>query len=147
MPADAALARRLVTPEQLSRAVVALADRRGIGPVRAAIGTADGRHESPGETRTAYLLRALGHEIDPQVEIVAEGRRYRADFRIRGTRVLVEFDGQVKYADRAALFDEKQREDALRRAGWLVVRLVWADLVRPELVRQRVLDALRAAAA
>jgi len=146
VPADAALARRLVTPEQLGRAVLALADRRGIGPVRATIGSADGRHESPGETRTAYLLRALGHEVDPQVEVTAEERRFRADFRIRGTRVLVEFDGRVKYADRAALFEEKQREDALRRAGWVVVRLVWADLGRPELVRRRVLDALRAAA-
>ncbi|GAA2743742.1 type IV toxin-antitoxin system AbiEi family antitoxin domain-containing protein [Terrabacter aerolatus] len=147
VPADAALARRLVTPEQLAGAVVALTDRRGIGPVRAAIGSADGRHESPGETRTAYLLRALGHQIDPQVEIAVEGRRFRADFRIRGTRVLVEFDGAVKYADARALFEEKQREDALRRAGWVVVRLVWADLGRPELVRRRVLEALRLAAA
>jgi very-short-patch-repair endonuclease len=92
-------------------------------------------------------LSALGHEVDPQVEVAAEGWRFRADVRIRGTRVLVEFDGRVTYADRDALFEEKQREDALRRAGWVVVRLVWADLGRPELVRRRVLDALRAAAA
>jgi len=146
VPADAALARGLVRRDELDSAVVALAGRRGIGTVRAAIGHADARHESPGESRTAYLLRALGHELEPQVELVAEGRRYRADFRIRGTRVLVEFDGQVKYADRAALFEEKQREDALRRAGWVVVRLVWADLSQPQVVRRRVLDALRLAA-
>ena len=130
VPADAALARGLVTREVLSAAVSALSGRRGIGPVRAALAQADGRHESPGESRTAYLLHALGLEFDPQVEVSAEGRRYRADFRIRGTRVLVEFDGQVKYADRAALFEEKRREDALRRAGWVVVRLVWSELAR-----------------
>jgi very-short-patch-repair endonuclease len=62
--------------------------------------------------------------------------------------VLVEFDGATKYAagDRRALFAEKQREDALRRAGWVVVRLVWADLDHPERVRNRVLQALALAA-
>jgi very-short-patch-repair endonuclease len=146
VPADAALARGLVTYAELSGAVSALAGRRGIGPVRAVLAEADGRHESPGESRTAYLLRALGLEFDPQVEVLAEGRRYRADFRIRGTRVLVEFDGQVKYADRAALFEEKRREDALRRAGWVLVRLVWSELSQPELVRRRLREALLAAA-
>ena len=60
--------------------------------------------------------------------MATEGRTYRADFRIKGTRILVEFDGATKYAvgDRATLFEEKRREDALRRVGWVVVRLVWA---------------------
>jgi hypothetical protein len=52
---------------------------------------------------------------------LAGGRLFRADFRVVGTRVLVEFDGAVKYADgrRATLFEEKRREDALRREGWV----------------------------
>ncbi|NUS01547.1 MAG: hypothetical protein HOV97_03175 [Nonomuraea sp.] len=114
--------------------------------VRAALRHADGRHESPGETRTAYVLRCLGLDLDPQVEVVAEGRRYRADFRVRGTRVLVEFDGAVKYVDRAALFEEKQREDALRRAGWIIVRVVWSDLSDPARLRRRLANALAQAA-
>jgi very-short-patch-repair endonuclease len=79
---------------------------------------------------------------------VAGGRLFRADFRVVGTRVLVEFDGAVKYADgrRATLFEEKRREDALRREGWVVVRLVWADLDDPERVRRLVLDAVARAA-
>jgi len=144
--ADAALARGLVSADQLARAVDALAGHPGLATVRAALHAADGRHESPGETRTAYLLRALGFELEPQVELVAEGRRYRADFRIRGTRVVVEFDGAVKYADPQALFQEKQREDALRRAGWVVVRLVWSDLADPAEVRRRVRRAIGQAA-
>ncbi|HET7398235.1 MAG TPA: type IV toxin-antitoxin system AbiEi family antitoxin domain-containing protein [Intrasporangium sp.] len=145
VPADAALCRGLVDPAGLLAAASSLAGRRGIGPVRAALAQADGRHESPGETRTAYLLHALGYQLDPQVELVAEGRRFRADLRIRGTRVLVEFDGAVKYAggDGRALFEEKRREDALRREGWVVVRLVWADLDDPPLVRARIERALR----
>jgi very-short-patch-repair endonuclease len=146
VPADAALRAGLTTSIALEAAVAAFRTHTGIGPVRCALPHADGRHESPGETRTAYLLRALGFSVEPQTEVVAEGRRYRPDFRIVGTRVLVEFDGAVKYTDARALFDEKQREDALRRAGWTVVRLVWADLADPEKVRGRILDALARAA-
>lgn len=147
VPADAALARGLVTAERLARAVEGLAGHPGLSAVRAALPHADGRHESPGETRTAYVLRSLGFDLEPQVELTAEGRRYRADFRVRGTRVLVEFDGAVKYADPRALFEEKQREDALRRAGWVVVRVVWSDLADPGRLESRLRRALVQAAA
>lgn len=147
VPADAALARGLVSADRLARAVDGLAGHPGMATVRAALRHADGRHESPGETRTAYVLRGLGFDLGPQVELTAEGRRYRADFRIRGTRVLVEFDGAMKYADRRALFEEKQREDALRRAGWLVVRIIWSDLADPARLRRRLQRAILQAAA
>jgi very-short-patch-repair endonuclease len=147
--ADAALARGLVTRAELDGAIAAFDGHRGVGPVRAALRDADGRHESPGESLAAHVLAGLGHELQPQFEVVAEGRTYRADFRIAGTRVLVEFDGRVKYesGDRAVLFEEKRREDALRRAGWVVVRLVWSDLTSPDLVRARIQRALGQAAA
>jgi hypothetical protein len=44
-----------------------------------------------------------------------------------------------------ALWAEKQREDRLRELGLVVVRIVWADLQRPEVIVQRVLAALRLA--
>ena len=148
MPADSALRAGSVTPAGLTDALADLRHHTGIGAVRAALARADGRHESPGESRTAYVLRCLGFEVEPQLELVADGRRFRADFRVTGTRVLVEFDGAVKYADgrRQTLFEEKRREDALRREGWVVVRLVWADLDDPERVRRLMLDAIARAA-
>ena len=51
----------------------------------------------------------------------------RVDFVV-GERVVVEFDGLVKYEGpqgRSALAREKAREDRLRAAGYLVLRLVW----------------------
>jgi very-short-patch-repair endonuclease len=91
-------------------------------------------------------MRLVGFDVEPQVEVVAEGRTYRADFRIVGTRVLVEFDGAVKYGtDRRVLFEEKRREDALRRQGWVVVRIVWDELEDPHLIRRRIVDAVRLA--
>ncbi len=148
VPADAAVRAASVDAARLERAVADLRTHSGIGPVRAALAFVDGRHESPGETRTAYVLRCLGFELEPQYEVRAEGRRFRADFRVLGTRVLVEFDGASKYADgrRETLFEEKRREDALRRAGWVVVRLMWADLDRPEQVRRLVAEAVACAA-
>ena len=142
VPADAALRAGSATVDGLRRAVQTFAGHTGIGPVRSAAHLLDARHESPGESRTAFVVSALGYRLEPQVEVVADGRRFRADFRIAGTRVLVEFDGAVKYEDRRALFEEKQREDALRRAGWIVVRLVWADLDQPGLVARRVAAAV-----
>lgn len=142
--ADAAVRHGLVTPRQLE---VAAADlpmgTRGSAAVRRALAEVDGRHESPGETRTAQLCRDLGYELEPQVWIGP----WRVDFLIARTRVVLEFDGAVKYHSRGDLVAEKRREDDLRRRGYVVVRLMWADLDRPERVRERIEAALRLPAA
>jgi hypothetical protein len=74
----------------------------------------------------------------------------RSDFGWRRQRVLGEFDGRVEYgrllrpgqAPGDAVFAEKRREDALRRAEWGVVRWVWADLAAPADLVSRVGRAL-----
>jgi very-short-patch-repair endonuclease len=57
---------------------------------------------------------------------------WRADLVVDGTRVLVEFDGLVKYGSSDDLIAEKRREDRLRALGFIVVRVTWADLRRPD---------------
>ena len=96
---------------------------------------ADAACESVGEMRTRLLLRDLGFEARSQVELRdGDGALAgRVDFLV-GNRVVVEFDGAVKYAGaegRAALVAEKRREDALRALGYGVVRVTWPDLDRP----------------
>jgi hypothetical protein len=153
VPADAALRRRLVTPAQLEAAAEVRANRRGIAALRTAVGWCDARHESPGETLTAYVLRMLGHDLEPQFSVPGSGQwtpggqGYRADFRIAGTRVLVEFDGRQKYAEAKDVWAEKLREDRIRSLGWEVVRLTWADLRDPTAVARRIEQALARAAA
>lgn len=142
--ADAAVHRGLVTPRRLE---VAAADlpmgTPGSAAVRRALADVDGRHESPGETRTAQVCRDLGFDLEPQVWVGP----WRVDFLIAGTRVVIEFDGAVKYESRADLVAEKRREDDLRSRGYVVVRLMWGDLNRPERVRDRIEAALRLPAA
>jgi very-short-patch-repair endonuclease len=150
--ADHLLAGELTTQPRLAAAVGALAGQRGVTRARAALPWCDGRHESPGETLTAHVLRGLRYDVTPQHEVGRRehpGRVFYADFLIDGTNVLVEFDGKVKYDPEAnpeaarANFQEKLREDELRRLGYVVVRLTRADLARPALVRARIEAAIR----
>lgn len=95
------------------------------------------------------MLRQLGYHAVPQYPVpdagtwTPGGRGYRADFGIVGTRVLIEFDGRLTYRSEKDLWQEKQREDRIRSLGWEVVRLTWADLRHPELVRALVEAALQ----
>ena len=105
----------------------------------------DGRRESAGESRTAWLLHCLDlPRAIPQVEVRDPSGVLvaRADFVLDGTRVVVEFDGRLKYHDHAALVAEKLREDRLRELGYEVVRLTWEDLDHPGRVRAKILAAL-----
>ena len=132
--ADAALSRGLVSHQSLAAALASSAGHPGTAATRALLGHADGRHESPGETRTAVLLRHLGLGATPQVQIARDGTRYRVDFLLDSAPVVIEFDGRVKYGSGDAVFAEKVREDRLRSWGYEVVRLTWADLSRPDRV-------------
>ena len=63
----------------------------------------------------------------------------RVEFLWCAQRTVGEADGRLKYATRDDLWAEKRREDALRDAGFEVVRFGWADVLhRPEVLRDRV---------
>ena len=54
-------------------------------------------------------------------------------------RVLVEYDGRIKYEGGPdALLAEKRREDAIREAGWSVLRITAQDLRDPAGLAARV---------
>lgn len=75
-----------------------------------------------------------------------EGFIGRVDLLV-GDRVVVEFDGAVKYDGmdgRRALMEEKRREERLRDAGFRVVRVTWSDLSRPGQLVVRVRSLLAA---
>jgi very-short-patch-repair endonuclease len=139
--ADAALSSGKTTLDDLKIWLVRLARHRDVTHARQAVRLADGRSESVGETRTRLLLNALGFQPTPQVEIRdAQGRLVgRVDFLLELERIIVEFDGLMKYADatgREALAAEKSREDRMRALGYEFVRLTWADLSRPATVER-----------
>ncbi len=115
---------------------------------------ADPRHESAGEARAAYLFWRQGLPCPtPQFEVTdAAGRLVaRVDFAWERHRLVMEFDGRQKYlaayrpGETAAdvVLREKRREDALREAGWMVLRMTWGDLRRPQETADRIRRHLR----
>ncbi|MEG3613903.1 hypothetical protein [Isoptericola haloaureus] len=127
--ADWALSQGLHRAGTLDR-LAAVRRRNGTARARWVIEHADDGAESPWETWVRYLaLRSGLPRPRTQLPVVVDGRRYRVDVGWPEHRVLVEFDGRVKYVDGAfgagydadrARFAEKLRDDAI--AGSLGVR-------------------------
>lgn len=148
--ADAALRLGRTDEASLAAAVTLVATWPRSGRAKAMLALVDGCSESPGESRCRVELLTHGIEVTSQFEVRDSGGRLvgRADFRVDGTNVLVEFDGRVKYdsGDPAVLWQEKKREDRMRALGWVLVRVTWADLERPGAVVAKVRRAIRSAA-
>jgi very-short-patch-repair endonuclease len=129
-----------------------LSRHRDVTQARQAVRLADARSESVGESRARLLLNALGFWPTPQIEIRDQDGRPlgRVDFLLENERVIIEFDGLMKYADangRQALAAEKSREDRLRALGHEFVRLTWADLSRPPTIERMLHHAVTRATA
>ena len=139
---DAALHQELVSREAVRERADAMDLRYGARAVDLMLEFADPACESPGESRTRLILRSLGIVFVAQAEIRDEGFFARVDFLVG--KVVVEFDGAMKYAGatvRGELMREKRREDELRRLGYEIVRLTWADLADPARVGRLIREA------
>lgn len=150
--ADAALRLGLTTPEKLAEQLKRSRRLPGARAAGRVIAFADGRSESVGESRSRVMLHREGLPPPELQMTVCDGDEIslgRADFGYRRRKVLGEFDGKVKYQGGShaenpgdVVFREKLRQDALRAAGWTVVRWVWADLDEPAAVLHRLRRAL-----
>jgi hypothetical protein len=134
----------LVSKAELRERAAAMEKSPGTLTTDLAIRLADGRSESVGETLAGYLFWRGGlgkptrqHEIrDEWGQVVA-----RVDFAWPEHGVFLEFDGREKYErlrrQGESVLDvvlrEKKREELIcHLTGWRCVRIVWADLCRPE---------------
>jgi hypothetical protein len=149
---DAALRRGLVTESDLMTEVALVSPHQGRRRALDAVSLMDGRSESVGESRTRLALCRLGFAPESQVVLRDSGGRFiaRVDLVVDG--VVLEFDGRVKYARQRDAEDgsagpeeivwlEKRREDAIRRLGHPVERVIWTELDRPGLLGARVRSA------
>ncbi|SDE40277.1 Transcriptional regulator, AbiEi antitoxin, Type IV TA system [Blastococcus fimeti] len=134
---DAALLVGKTTQDGLLRAVDRARDWPGGPAALRAVALADGRAESPLETRGR--LRIVGAGLPtPQLQVeIWVGGRFLAvvDGWFDDAAVAVEFDGRVKYTDPwrdrtpgQVLWEEKRREDGLRALDIRVVRIADADV-------------------
>lgn len=149
--ADDALRRGAVGADGLSNAVERVTRWPKAHRARSMAALACGLRESVAESRCAVALTVAGIDAVPQVTVRDDSGRIfaRVDFLVKGTKVVIEVDGKVKFAsgDPDVLWAEKRREDQLRAMGYTVVRITWADLETPGGVAAKVRRALLAAAA
>ncbi|WP_068424223.1 hypothetical protein [Janibacter terrae] len=143
--ADHAVRHGLCTVADLEEGLRVRSGTRGVAAARRALAHVDPRYESPGETLTAAVLRLGAWEYDPQVWVRAGGRWYRLDFAVRGLKVAIEFDGEVKYTGPEVMQAQLARQAALEAEGWVFVRIGWADLDDPAILLGRVRDAVAVA--
>jgi hypothetical protein len=152
--ADAALRSELVNCDDLDRALLRAAGWKGVPSARRVIAFADGRSESAGESRSRVAICRAGLPAPAlQWEV-----RYRGDvlgctdFAWPEAGLVAEFDGRVKYGrllrpgqdPGEVVFEEKLREDAIRAAGFTVVRWIWRDLTDFTLAAARLREGLAA---
>lgn len=147
----------LYTPADLSRQHDSMREWPGARSLHLVTRLSDAAYESVGEVRAAHLFwtEALPRPV-PQFEVYDETGRLiaRVDFAWPEQKLAVEFDGKGKYQQHLrpgetpadAVVREKLREDALRAAGWAVIRIGWADLYRPKEIALRIRRQLRTAA-
>lgn len=139
--ADAVLNRGLVSRDEAVRLRNLTMAWPGGASARAAIGFANARSESVGESRLRVLVDRTGLP-EPQLQAVfrdAAGFVGRVDLYFPGHATVVEFDGRVKYGEGVeTLVREKRREDRLRALGLQVVRVTWAELDGPDAVAERI---------
>lgn len=142
-----------VPREALAEEVEQHAGKFGVRQARELVGFADDGAESPWESWARICALALG--LPPpvtQLEIVADGRLYYADLAWPQWRLIIEFDGYVKYRSHAdgdrseVLIREKEREDAIRSIDWNVARVTASVLRQRGAFEARVRRALPASA-
>lgn len=125
---DVMLRQGAVRPRQLDRASRAASGPRARRAVRAAA-LADGRSESPQETRLrlAMLLAGLPPPV-PQFEVRSGGRFVaRVDLAYPEHRLAIEYDGRW-HAETGQFGRDRRRLNALVSAGWRVVHVTAQDL-------------------
>ncbi len=136
---DAALFQRRVRRADLTAEVLRQSHWLGVGAAARAVSLADGRAESPLETRGRLVIVEAGLPR-PELQVDLYGPRgfvARVDGWYEDAGVALEFDGRVKYFDprggrtpAEVAWEEKRREDRIRDLGVHVVRVVQDDLPR-----------------
>lgn len=127
--ADAVQRAALVDGAALRDELVLHAGLRGVRRAGRALDLSDGRAESPPESRLRLQLVLAGLAPVPQYDVVDGGRFLaRVDLAFPEVRIAVEYDGREVHEREDVFVRDRQRQNDLLRAGWLVLRFTAADL-------------------
>ncbi|HCT78402.1 MAG TPA: hypothetical protein DGT23_17860 [Micromonosporaceae bacterium] len=143
---DHALNRALISEDELPILYQMMAGRRGVKSARKWLEQADGRAESPLETR-ARLRCADGGVPPDDLQVLIQDERgvviARADMLWRRYRLIGEADGEAAHSMPEPIFRDRVRQNALAAAGFSVVRFTWTDTLDPDRIPRIVRAAMR----
>lgn len=139
---DSALNQRLLRPQGLHEVEQLLRGRRGARHARRCLALADGRAESPLETRARLCFVDAGHP-PTELQVIFRDRTgrvvARGDLgwrRADGSWVIAELDGREVHARPEPLYLDRSRQNLLQtRAGVTMLRFTGDDLSNGVAVR------------
>jgi very-short-patch-repair endonuclease len=143
---DSALNLGLLADDELPAILPLLRGRRGAVAARTRLPEADGRAQSPLETRVR--LRCVDGRVAPE-QLQHEIRDVHgyllgvADLAWLRARLLCEADGRGPHGGADAIYADRQRQNLLTNAGWRILRFTWTDTLRPDYIPATVRQALR----
>lgn len=127
--ADAVQHAGLCTARELQDELLLHAGLRGVRRAARAIELSDARAESPPESRLRLALVQAGLSPVPQFEVHDGGRFIaRVDLAFPQLKIAIEYDGRAVHEREDVFVRDRQRQNDLVRAGWLVLRFSAADL-------------------
>jgi very-short-patch-repair endonuclease len=145
---DSALNLGLLTDDELPAVLPLLRGRRGAVAARTRLAEADGRAQSPLETRVRLRCvdgRVAPEQLQHQIRDVHGHLLGVADLAWLGARLLGEADGRGPHGGPEAVYADRRRQNALTNAGWRILRFTWTDTLRPDYIPWTVRQALRRA--
>ncbi|MEU7824167.1 type IV toxin-antitoxin system AbiEi family antitoxin domain-containing protein [Catellatospora sp. NPDC049133] len=142
---DSALHLGLLTEEELVEQPSLMFGRRGAAGARDWIEQADGRAESPLETRARLRCADAGVPPDDLQAVIVDGEGRtlaRVDMLWRRARLIGEADGGEVHDRPEAVYRDRQRQNDLVNAGYRIVRFTWSDTLDPVAIPRIVRRAL-----
>ncbi|GGO06177.1 hypothetical protein GCM10011576_09610 [Micromonospora parathelypteridis] len=145
---DSALNQGRIDPARLAAIPNLIRGRRGAVVARACLAEADGRAQSPLETRSR--LRCVDGRVPPdtlQLEVRDDDGYLLGigDLGWRGPRLIAEADGQDAHGTPEAAYADRRRQNRLVNAGWTILRFTWQDTLHPNYIPHTVRQAIAAA--
>ncbi|SCG56753.1 type IV toxin-antitoxin system AbiEi family antitoxin domain-containing protein [Micromonospora humi] len=142
---DSALNQRLLAESDLPLLLALVAGRRGAVAARRHVAEADGRAQSPLETRARLRCVDGGVPPDALQLHVRDDDGYLlgiGDLAWRDARLIAEADGRAPHLTPPAVYADRFRQNRLVNAGWRLLRFTWADTLRPDYIPETVRRAL-----
>jgi predicted transcriptional regulator of viral defense system len=142
---DSALNQGWITIDDFPRICGLLRGRRGAVRARTYLVEADGRAQSPLETRAR--LRCVDGNVAPdslQQEVRDDYGHLLGvgDLAWLRVRIIGEADGAGPHGTPEAVFADRHRQNNIMNAGWQVLRFTWQDTLRPDIIPAKVREAI-----